>query len=248
MNECIKCGDLGIPGGCPRCGKDSNKVRDILTTKHEKEKFIKNCSYKLIEEEYIGVDWDSTTLINSHPELEKDNLFIKFVMSLEKMHDLYAKGTIPRKSVFIYAPAKFSKCILAYSIMQHCISNNIEVAPFLDTIDVKRLLTLGADNPNYKYLGFSYDRYINSTVCIVSVTKLEKYTESLPVIQELISKRSRLGLPTIVLSRYNLEQISSDALDSDWTSLVETSSTANRLKYPVILSYNPIKESNSFRR
>lgn len=232
---CYVCGNLGKPEGCPKCGRDSNRV---VIPQKKKEVFIRKCEYNLIEEEYVGLIWDKESLVMTHPELSKDNNFIVFAERINKMHEAYKNGLVPRKSAFICAPAKMGKATLAYSMMQFAIANGVSVAPFLDTIDLKRLLTLGADNPNYKYLGFSYDKYINSTLCIVSVTKLEKFTEALAVINEILSKRSRLGLPTIILSRYNLKDISKDCLDNDYTSLVESSPSANRLKFPVIISYN----------
>lgn len=233
--KCPYCGDRGKEDGCPKCGKD---IKKIVVPEKQKEYFIRKAEYALIPEEYIGKAWSKQLIIDSHPELDKDLLFKTFVDRLDKMHEAYRSGILPRKSAIIQAPARMSKEIFAYSCMQMCMNRGITVAPIIDTLDLKRLIVLSAENPNYRIYNIDYDRYINSTVCFVSVTSTDRFSDALPVIRSLMSKRARLGLPTIILSRYGLKDLCQDSFDQDYESLVEQSASANRLKYPVIISYS----------
>lgn len=233
---CYECGNKGKPGGCPRCGRDSDKLV-VPIAKKPKEILIRDFQNLLIPDQYIGNVWSKQILLDNHPELADDRNFINFANRLEKLHNRYASGEVPMKSAYICAPSKMSKSILAYSCMQFARTAKITVAPILDTIDVKRLVMLSADNPKYKLYGIDYDKYIQSTVMFVSVTKTEKFAEALPIVRDLIVKRSRLGLPTLVISNYTLKEISQKSFDSDYNSLIDNSAISNDLKYPVIIEY-----------
>lgn len=233
MVTCYKCGSQGIQGGCPVCGMDIVKE---LKTEKQKEIFVNKTKYSMIPEEFVGTQWSKEILINAYPQKEQDRLFHAFANKLERLHDMFVEGTIPGKSVIIISPSKFSKNILAYSCMQNALRHNFSVAPILDTLELKRLLVLSSENPTYKlYNRIDYDRYMNSDVMFITVTKTEYYREALSVIEEILSRRSRMGLTTFVISKFSLRDISINCSDNNYYNLIDN--YGNDLKYPVIMEY-----------
>lgn len=234
--SCYNCGDEGKEGGCPVCGKDSKK---LIVEKKDKEKFIKKAQFSQIPDWYIGVNWDKQILLDNHPDLTKDLRFHEYANRLESMYNYFLKGMIPPSSAFISAPSKMSKTILAYSCMQLAMSNKLRVTPFIDTIELKRLMTLGGDNPSWKlYKYIDYDDFLMCPVCFVTVTKLDKHVEAYTVILELMARRSRLGLPTFVLSKFTLKEISKGCVDSNYNLFIDNSAREDSFKYPAIIEYN----------
>ena len=60
--------------------------------------------------------------------------------------------------------------VFAYSCMQHAVSNGFSVGPILDTVELKRVLTLAGDNPQYKLNGtLNYEDYVMADVLFVIV-------------------------------------------------------------------------------
>ncbi|MGL4950170.1 MAG: hypothetical protein ACRC5M_07280 [Anaeroplasmataceae bacterium] len=235
MSICFNCGDEGVDGGCKSCHKDSSK---LIVKKEDKESFIKKSSFSQIPNNYVGVMWSKQILLDNHPEMDNNIKFKNACNRLEVMHEKFKDGMIPNLSVFISGPSKMGKTILAYSCMQHAIRNNVKVSPFIDTVELKRLLTLGGDNPNWKLYGYiNYDSYITCPVCFITVTKLDKHRESYTIISELIARRSRLGFPTFVLSKFSLKEISVHCIDSDYTKIMDYSGKDDFLKYPTIIEF-----------
>lgn len=239
---CEVCGDYGMPNGCPKCGKDDAPSIDLNEFK-KPEKFITRCEFKLIPHEYIGIKWDKSYLLVDHEDLEKNVSFLRFVEQCEKFHDIFANGQLVNKSIYFYAPPGFGKDVLAFSCMQFAEKCGRTVAPFLDTTDVKRLLILGAENPKYKVLGrIDYDSYLSSEVLFVTVTKTTYLKEAYTTLIELLSKRSRLGLPTYILSEYGVGDLTKDAVGYSKNKFLNASVNVNELKYPAIIGFNNLKK------
>lgn len=233
VDFCYECGNQGLPGGCPRCGTNSDKL--VVQTKN-KEKFIKSASFKQIPSKYIGVTWDREILYNNHPELHKNMAFTDYCSRLETMHNIFRNGMIPNVSAFISAPSQMSKSILAYSCMQHSLNKGLNVAPFLDTIELKRLMILAGENPGWKLYGYiDYDKYIMSDVLFVSVTKTDLHTSDYTIISELLARRSRFDLPTFILSKFSLKEIAKDSMDNNYKLLLDINGSENPFKYPTII-------------
>lgn len=232
--RCIKCGGLGKPKGCPSCGVDSLKLNIPLD---KKERFITSCRFKSIPDIYIGKLWSSDVVLNSNPDRAKDLKFKDYVKALNKINNTFIEGKFYHKSLFISAPSKMSKTVFACSCMQIAQKHGYTVAPFLDTLEVKRLLVLSSENPSFKLYGWiDYDKYITSDVLFLSVTKTDYFSDSLTIILEILSRRSRMGLPTYILSKFTLKEISQNCIDKDYMQLVDSSSAySNDLKYPVII-------------
>lgn len=237
---CFTCGNKGFHDKvCPACGKEPTSVAIDLDSKTEKEldSFVKKIDLFGVPEMYRGVFWSSEVLRHHFPEKEVDGHFDRYVKQLDKIHSIFAAGRISPKSAFIIAPAGYSKMVFTYSCIQHALDHGLTVAPVLDTLELKRLLTLAAENPNHvMYGGINYDQYVMADVCFVTVTKLPAKAWAFEVVQELIDKRARKGLGTIVLSRYDLSEIS--AMDSsNQFEAIMTAKVHDEFKYPAIIRY-----------
>ena len=236
MPRCLRCGGEGLPGGCPKCGLDSEKI--TASTDIEKSEIVKKARWSMVPQEYIGTVWSKQMLIDNHPEFSTNLNFTNYANLLDKLHSRFVSGLVPQVSAYICAKGKMSKLTWAYSCMQFAIKTGLTVAPLLDTIELKRLMTLAGDNPDFKLYGrVRYDSYVTSDVCFITVTKLEKFREAFAVINELIARRSRLGLPTFVISRYSLKQISEDCSDRDIDSILDATSR-NGKKFPIVFELN----------
>ena len=237
---CTMCGGYGKPGGCDKCGKDSNPSIELSKQKLP-EKFIDSCRWNLIPDEYIGIDWGKGYLLSSYEEYENDVNFKLFLDQCEKFHEIFKNGKRVNKSFFLCAPPEFGKDTLAFSCMQYAKKNGFTVAPFLDTTDVKRLLILGGERPEYKVLNrVNFDDYVTSEVVFVSVTKTQYVKEAYITILELLSKRSRLGLPTYIMSEYPLDVLTKDTPNKfNVNKFKKATVRVNEMKNPAVVEFIP---------
>lgn len=238
MSICMTCGGYGFEGGCKDCGKDSTPSIELAEITSP-EKFVRKCEWNLIPHEYIGLKWDKAYLEAEYGDKVKNLNVARYLDQCHKFHEVFMNGKILNKSFYFFAPPRFGKDILAFSCMQFAQKNGLSVAPYLDTMDVKRLMVLGAENPKYKILGrINYDDYITSDVLFVTVTKTSYLKESYFTILELLSKRSRYGLPTYFMSEYSIEDLTRDCPDVFKDKLLKESIHVNELKYPCIAGFN----------
>jgi hypothetical protein len=244
---CFECGGNGFPDrNCPSCHKPAlNKVKNIEDIE-DKDAFIKSVSAISVPEKYIGIFWNSTELEKSHVELlgeqfgiegrGNDWQFVRFIDNLKRVNDAFSDKKLPSKSAIIVAPAGFSKMVFAYSCMQKALSNGFTVAPLLNTIELKRLIVLAAENPRYKLNNcIDFDEYIMSDVCFITVTKMHQREWAYEVIQEIMDIRSRKGLSTFVMSRFDINEISYRDRSNSF-DIIKRKGT-DSYKYPAIIRY-----------
>ena len=235
---CIKCGNHGLPGGCPSCGIDSSKLN---IEEPKKEEFITKSRYNSIPDHYIGKVWSKSVLLDNSPERSKDFSFTRFADNLEKFHNKFVNGEFYGKSVFISSPSKTSKTILAYSCMQFASKIDLSVAPIIDTLELKRLLINSAYNNKFKINRFiTYDEYITKDIVFLLVTKSDYYTDAFTTLIDILSRRSRMGLPTFILSKFSLKEIAQDSVDRNIGQLTSPFPGEDPLKYPVIIEYKEV--------
>lgn len=232
MDHCIICGGHGLKDKVCECGR---QPRGIIA-QNIKTPTVTKVSGD-IPEYYKEHVWHGQVLRDSHKDLSNDLLFDKFVNQLEKIHNMFSAGSVMNKSAIIIAPPKFSKVTFAYSCMQRAYERGYSVAPLLDTQEVKRLITLAADRPLKDYKGVNYDDYISKDVCFITVTKTSYREEAYQVIQEILDKRSRRGLPTFFISRYSLDTLSRRDWDKSFQGILDMNNVENSLKYPAVLTY-----------
>lgn len=235
---CFTCGNKGfVDKVCPSCGRPAIKISMGLEDAEESDKFLTKIDAFGIPGKYRGVTWNKDILTKSKPNLANDYNFTHFVSQLDKVFTLFAEGKLTPKSAIIIAPAGFSKMVFAYSCMQFALEHELSVAPLLDTVELKRLLVLSAERPTYKlYDSINYDSYIMSDVCFITVTKLKQREYAYEVIQEIIDRRTRKGLSTFILSRYDLAEISRRDVSNDFEAIT-SNLVEDTFKYPAIIRY-----------
>lgn len=247
---CCVCGNLGFPDKeCPACHRQPTQKSMNFEFKDNTE-FVQTINRFGIPVNYQGIIWNKDILIHDKPELERDFAFKKFANDLEKVSNLFESGLLTNKSAIIIAPAGFSKMTFAYSCMQRALDKKFSVAPFLDTIELKRLLYLASENPKYSlYRKINYDDYISSDICFVTVAKSQQHAWAYDIIQELLDLRARRGLGTFILSRFDLNEISQADKSNSFDALASVN-THDDYKYPAIIRYRKrfYDEGEKFRR
>lgn len=234
---CFTCGLHGFKDkDCPECGRKAHSL-NIQKNKAISQKLV-TCTGELkIPQQYIGITWSLETLIDTHTELENNNMFLRWAKQLEKIHVYFEQGILPPRSALIIAPPQMSKVTFAYSCMQFSLAHKLKVAPMLDSMEVKRLIVLAAERPTTKVCGIDYEDYINSDVVFITITKTTYREEAYAVIQEVLDKRSRRGLPTFFISRYDMKTMAKRDWEDSFTDIQDFRGTENPFKYPAILNF-----------
>ena len=238
MNKhCFTCGGHGFTDkACPECGRQPHSF-NLEFDSVKAEKVVSAASSICVPTAYQGIVWSIDRLKNTHQEQLNDKLFERYCSQLDKIHTIFSTGVIPNKSAIIVAPAQHSKMTWAYSCMQFALLNGLKVAPLLDTLEVKRLIVLAAERPKQIYLGISFEDYINSDVVFITVTKTSYREEAYMVIEDVLDKRARRGLPTFFISRYSLATMSKRDYSGSFELIQDFNNTENSLKYPSIIQY-----------
>lgn len=248
---CFTCGGSGLVGKvCPECGhlEKGIKRREEIQLKAKEIKVTENTGeFSTIPDVYEGVFWQRNRLEKDHLEKlpEKfgiegtgnDRMFEHWVNQLSKLDAIFSTGKIPNKSVYVVAPPGYGKTVFAYSCMQYALASGFSVAPMIDTVELKRLLLLAAENLDYKLYGkFSYDDWVGSDVVWVTVTHTYYRYQAYTALEELINRRARLGLSTFVVSRYSIDTLYKWDKFGSLDSLKNSESRDGR-KYPAVLMY-----------
>lgn len=240
MSVCIKCGDYGISGGCPKCGKDTRNKIDLAPMR-EVESFVNKCDDNFIPHKFIGIQWKKSLVEVDQERHSSNPNFKRFLANCEKLHDSFVNGNPLASSVYLFSPPRFGKEYLVYSCMQLALDGGLTIAPYLDTIELKRLLILGGENPTYKLYGrINYDDYMMSDVVFVKVTHTAYLKDAYKVLLELVSRRSRLGKPTYIISEITLKELT-HKVDSYIANVWSEVSAVglNKLKYPAVIGFRP---------
>lgn len=232
--HCYVCNGEGLEDKeCPKCGKTKKIVID-----YQNDKYITKVQDTNIPLQYIGKLWSKKTLISTHSQFAQDKSFLAFCENLERMHDKFVLGQLPMKSGIIIAPKKYSKVTFAYSCMQYAVQSGYTVAPLLDTIQVKRLKGLMGDR-NYKLFNkFDADSYFSADICFITVTKLINRREAYEIILEVMDTRSRLGLPTVVISEFSIDEMSDWDRNKVFNKIYDYDDIENPLRYPAIVQFS----------
>lgn len=238
---CFVCGGNGFNDkDCPSCNKIANNKSLNLDLREDTTEFVAKIDSFGIPGKYRGIVWDAEMLKNTKQGKLNDHNFLRFAEQLQKINNLFVKGLLSPKSAIIIAPAGYSKMTFAYSCMQRALDNGFSVAPLLDTIELKRLLVLASENPIYKlYNTISYDEYLMSDVMFVTVTKMKQRSWAYEVIQEILDRRTRKGLSTFIISRYNLAEMSQRDYSNQFDALASAVSE-DSFKYPAVILYEEI--------
>lgn len=232
---CYTCGGKGFPDKvCPSCGREPKKLSISFD---DDGKLIAKIDSFGVPGKYRGVLWNAEKLKKSFMDRESDPAFTRFVKQLDTINNVFVAGRLVESSAIIIAPAGFSKMTFAFSCMQHAIEHGFSVAPFLDTTELQRLLVLAGDRPFYKLGGkISYEEYVDSDVCFVTVDKMQNHQRAYTPIQALLDKRTRRGLGTVIISRYDINEISKEDYANEFDS-IQTAMSPDYFKNPAIIRY-----------
>lgn len=234
---CFTCGCHGLKNkDCPECGRKAHSL-NLSQNKPLAQKIIASVGELKIPKQYTGITWSLETLTDTHTALESNTIFLRWSKQLEKIHTYFEQGILPPRSALIIAPPQMSKVTFAYSCMQFALAHNLKVAPMLDSMEVKRLIVLAAERPTIKVCGVDYEDYINSDVVFITITKTTYREEAYAVIQEVLDKRSRRGLPTFFISRYDMKTMAKRDWEDTFTEIQDFRGTENPFKYPAILNF-----------
>lgn len=236
---CFQCGNKGFPDKvCPSCKREPTKKSMNYEFKDDVDRFVEKIDAFGIPGKYRGVIWNKDVLLHDKAGKYKDHNFEHFVDQLDKINSLFASGTLSAKSAIIVAPAGFSKMVFTYSCMQRAIDHGFSVAPLLDTIELKRLLFLASERPNYRLYGkIDFDEYLMSDVCFVTVTKLSQRAWAYETIQEIIDLRARKELSTFIVSRFDLTEISQRDVSNSFDA-IRSIDVQDTYKYPAVIRYS----------
>ncbi|WP_304427984.1 hypothetical protein [uncultured Clostridium sp.] len=238
--HCFTCGGYGFRDKeCPECNKIAGNLDVFNNDERAIQYFVNKTDFLEIPKQYTGIQWHKDYIKSDCKHLEKDVAFQRFITQIEKFHNIFGEGRIPGRSVLICGSQGMSKQTLAYSCMQLAIQYGFKVAPLLDTTELKRLLIISTENPRYKYCGkIDVDNYITSDVLFVTVAKSSHCKEAYLVLQDIMDKRTRKGLPTFVISRYSLQEMSEFDDKKEFVHLLDARyNKENALKFPTVLSY-----------
>lgn len=239
--KCYTCRDEGLesPAGCPDCGLvqgENYEVQRVVETT--------DLTDKAIPEYYHRRLWEKEILLRAKPELLNDRYFTNgsdaYVEQLNKAHDIFKNGGLPKTSAIIVAPQTFSKMTWAYSCMQLARAFNYNIVPLMDTQQLKYFITLSEEKPSSSYLKrfhFTYEDLIFADILFLTVSKGYYRRNAWEVIQQILDIRSRLGLATIILSRFNINEISEFDRFDRFTKSMDYNGTENGLRYPAIIRY-----------
>lgn len=225
---------------CPECGRQYKTGSTINVIQEEKSEILTSVEDIKVPAQYVGVLWNKEQLLKDNESNVTDLWFSRYCEQLQKIHDTFMDGRLPNKSGIIIAPPRMSKITWAYSCMQAAITHGFSVNCLLDTVELKRLVVLAGTNPKYKlYNEIDYDSYMMADVCFITVSKTESRYEAYSVILEILDRRSRKGLSTFIISRYDLKQLSKWDYDNNFIKIKDDRGHENDLKYPVIVQYWP---------
>ncbi len=222
-HRCHVCNDEGKPDGCPKCGRTPRSAVGMklmnFTTPTE-----------IIPTPYQGRLWEK-------PMLEGLPLsFQDFDEKLEKVHNQFLKGLIPKFSMFIAAPPKSGKNSFAYSCMQTSLAQKFSVAPLLSTADWRRLYKVSQMNPFYKLFGkYQWDTLVVMDVVFLFIDHADDHNDDIPLIKSIMDTRASFGLSTFVISDYKLTDLVPKWNTDTYTMIHNSSDSRDYLRYPVIL-------------
>lgn len=230
---CLRCRGLGMIGGCPDCGKSrENQTQNIPEQLPDEV-----CESVCIPDYFKGIKWDKQIFLNSHKDEYAVSSLERYAEILTRMHNIFSSGNIPNKSCLITAHGGMGKLTWAYSCMQEALKHGHTVMPILDNTQYKRLNIISSDRISSRYLkqySFTIDKYNNADVVFLTIDP-DNFQGSFRTVESLISKRSRLGKQTFIISRFSSAQMSILDYDHSFESTLTVHPGRDKNKYLEII-------------
>lgn len=236
MAVCGRCGGVNITNEvCPECGLLPRSKR-LSAEVQDTSVIIPQIEKLRIPQFYLGKSWNANIFWASHEGKKKDRLVNSFISQMEKVSDMFSGGILPQRSAIFIAPPGYGKMMWVFSCTQYAVTNGYTAAPFLDTMEIKRLFTLSAERPGQQYLGIEYEEYIESDILFYTVTKTEFRRGAYSVIADLLDKRARRGKITIGISRYTVYEMAQWDSSNDFKQILSPVNEVDTIKTPAIIS------------
>lgn len=230
---CLTCRDQGLVNGCPACGKI------LVIDKPQIQLTTEILDKAAIPEFYKSNRWSKQVLLNAHKDCLAVSVLEKYAETLDRMYKIFASGKIPNKSCIIIASHCMGKMIWAYSCMQEALKYRYSVVPILDNTQYKRINLLSSDRMFSKALKQDYtiEDYNEADVMFMTIDP-DNFQGSYRTVESVLSKRSRAGKPTFILSRYSIEQMSLIDYSHTFSSTVTAKAEQDRNKYVLVIGGN----------
>lgn len=227
---CKLCWDRGMPGGCIACGMDS--------LEHGAEKVASLDPVLLqqyqIPERYLYTEWDEEQLLLSHENMKDNSIFINYCKTLTNYVGRLRSGDMPKSSLIICSDRGFGKRTFVYSCMKECIKYGRKIVPIIDTTEYRRLIILSTEkiySKSLNKLSCTLEE-VNTCDILFLTVDLANYKNCLKTVESVCERRSRMGKPTIITSRYSIKEMSLLDYYGDSEGFVNRKDTVDMYKFP----------------
>ena len=221
---CHTCGGRGKEGGCPKCGKTPRIVAELRTMNLD-------VPADVIPATYQGKLWKKP-----EPQQGMPQKFAEFDTALDKVHNEFLNGRIPKFSMFISSPPKSDKRLFAYSCLQTALVQTFSVAPLLSTSDWRRLYKVSQMNPFYKlYDMYKWDDLVSRDVVFMFVDHSDDRFDVVSLLKDVLDTRALFGKPTFILSDFKLQELTPKWNAQDYSKIYNPLPDRDMFRYPVIL-------------
>lgn len=231
MSVCLTCRGKGMLGGCPACGMEASVNAPSKSIEPE---VLDACA---IPTYYQGLIWSKQILLDTHQDARSKGLLERYAEQLQRIYEIFSRGGIPDKSFFVIAPKNMGKQTWAYCCMQEALKHSHTVVPIIDNTQYKRLNIISSDRISSKFLKdlqYTIEDYNTADVMFMTIDP-DNFQSSYRTIESVLSKRSRAGKATFVISRYTLEQMSLPDYTNTFSRNIQASQLQDRNKYVVII-------------
>lgn len=231
MSICLTCRGNGLLNGCPSCGKTVSFDAPVTTVEPAVLKSF------AIPEYYQNLCWSKQILLDTHQDMRSKGSLERYAEQLTRIYEMFSRGEIPNKSFFVIAPKNMGKQTWAYCCLQEAIKHSHSVVPIIDNTQYKRLNIISSDRISSKFLknqDYTIEDYNSADVMFMTVDP-DNFQSSYRTIESVLSKRSRAGKATFILSRYTLEQMSLPDYTNTFSKNVLATQLQDRNKYVLII-------------
>jgi len=191
----VQSGNIMIP--CPDC----NEQKEVEAIESVQPGTLDKIA---IPELYRGKVFNRAVIERDHSADTARQDFNLYLDTLLGIYTNIAEGVKLDKSYYIFAPQGYGKTNWVYSCMQLALGNGLSVTPYYDTYQYDLL---------HKYYRYNYEPrkdlanitdFYNADLCFIKPQVGVITNRDFQLIKTLLDCRARNGLPTIVVSRFQL--------------------------------------------
>jgi hypothetical protein len=179
---------------CPDCGGTGHKLDGtVCACKVNEETIYSDAVFLDMPEQYQGIRFNR--------ELVPSDLGTKYADVLQRFHDEISSLSYKNKNIIICSPARHSKTIWAYSIIQSLFRKRVEVCQLYDIMEIRKI---ASDIDAGRYHA---DESIYSAPYMFARVPAETTFLVYSGIQSLVYRRVRRGHSTILLYNGSWKQL-----------------------------------------